>query len=153
AKVVKWMDSVLGERQPPEPEPEPEPAIDRRRQTQRISRDLLFLDASELTDENSVIFDVSELDRAREAMQRRRRAAEAAPGGGDDLEDALDGGQATVGRGKPVAASSRDPGDVTRHLEPSDLSSFDEDDVQERTVISGPPAMDAAPAPANGAAA
>jgi serine/threonine protein kinase len=155
-KVVRWMDSILGERQPaaPAPEPEPEPPIDRRRQTQRISRDLLFLDASELTDENSIIFDVSELDRAREAMQRRGPAAEP-PELDDDLDDDLDEGQATVERAKPVPMRNRAPGDVTRQLEPSDLSSFDIEDVQERTVISGPPTMDGAPqsVAANGAAA
>jgi serine/threonine protein kinase len=152
-KTVGWMSSILGERQPIAPEPKKTGEVDRRRQTKQISRDQLFLDGSEFTDENSVIFDVADLDRAREAMLKAEREktgsvdndlarAETSIADSVDVED--DDHATFEPDVEPALVRDRPPHALTRQITGADLSGFD--DAQERTVISGPPVMERAPA-------
>ena len=65
SKVTAFFDKILGEEAEPPPPPVIEPVPEARREpdlsTQRISRDHIVRERSEFTDENSVIFRVSDL--------------------------------------------------------------------------------------------
>ncbi len=168
-KVVSWMNQVLGARQPiaATAPVASSSQIDEARSTKRLSQDELFLDSSEFTDHNSVIFNVAEFDK-REA---ERALAKAAPNrspnrkvvdfdeptvleegkahltgalGAEfikELEEEIPGKFLDEFEDRPTIATGMNP--IARgSLElPLSLEIADVEDFAERTIVSGPPTL------------
>ena len=145
SKVSKWFRTVVDTTPlPPRSEPEPIPTLSpatngNSRVTKRFTRDNLFLKRSEFTDENSVIFQLSEVSPKGETLEsaapkRKKRARGSArtfdrPGRADSR--------------LPTANHTRPTKDQhTMNLEGIDLEELVN---EERTIVSEPPRFSLVP--------